>query len=172
MTPFVVDANAIHAFQQERISQAQGVAHQAMDAILAGNCLALDEERLCLQEWLDCAGGKFPFALMDWVGDQMVTGKLRYFPLASNACRRDLQQHGLPQKDHKWVRLALGCAGRRLVSGDIDFFDPRLKNAPAAAKERARNERKGQLCKMLRKSYGVEVMCLEHVVEEVAQLES
>ena len=69
MTPFAVDANAIHAFQQERISKREGDAHAAISGIMAAHCVALDNERLCYQEWLDCAGGKFPFALADWVAD-------------------------------------------------------------------------------------------------------
>jgi hypothetical protein len=102
MTPFVVDANAIHAFQTERIRDLAGEAHAAIEAILAEHCIALDDDKLCLQEWIDCAGGKFPFALIDWVADQAAIGRLRYFPLANNGCRQGLRQKGLPQRDHKW----------------------------------------------------------------------
>ena len=163
MTPFAVDANAVHDFQRERIEQRKGIAHSAIDAILGEHCIAMDQEKLCLQEWLDCAGGKFPFALTDWIADQAAVGRIRFFPLSSNTCGQSLRKQGLPQKDQKWVRLALGCGGRKIVSGDIDFFDPTKKNASSRTKGSIRQKRKGPLSKFLRKEYDVEVMCLEHV---------
>lgn len=168
MTPFAVDANAINAFQQERIKSCPGEAHEAIEAITQQHCIALDEERQCLQEWIDCAGGKFPFALLDWIADQAASGRVRYYGLSDRGCCRLLKQHGLPTKDQKWVRLAIGCGGRRLVSGDIDFFDPSKKNASAETKAKLRSARRGPLRKLLKKEFDVEVMCLEHVVEELA----
>jgi hypothetical protein len=170
MIPFAVDANAIHAFQTERIQQDEGAAHAAVHAILSEHCIALDEEKLCLQEWVDCAGGRFPFALTDWIADQAATGKIRFFALASNACKKALRQNGLPAKDHKWVRLALGSGGNRIVSGDVDFFDPAMKQASAALKSKLRRKRAGPFARFLRRTYGVEVMCIEHVPEEVERL--
>lgn len=168
MTPYVVDANAIHAFQQERITRSAGLAHAAIEAIFAADCVALDKEKLCLQEWIDCAGGKVPYALMDWVGDELVNGRIRFYGLADTACRKQLQGLGLPKSDHKWIRLAIGCDGRKLVSGDVDFFDPGKKKASAKEKEALRLSRSGACCKALRKEFGIEVMCLEHVPGDVA----
>jgi hypothetical protein len=170
MTPFVVDANAIHCFQTERITAQPGVGHLAIDAITASNCIALDNQKLCLQEWLDCAGGQFPFALADWVGDQVVAGKIRFYGLSSNKCRKDLLSVGLPPADHKWVRLAVGCGGRKLVSEDIDFFDPSKKKATAEVKKKLKERRKGPCVKHLKNSYGIQIMCLAHVVAETAAL--
>jgi len=170
MTPFVVDANAIHCFQEERIREQPGSAHEAMAAISVQHCIAIDTEKLCLQEWIECAGGKFPFSLADWVGDEVVAGRIKFFALAPNGCRKDLLKAGLPQKDHKWVRLAVGCGGKRLVSGDIDFFDPRQKKASAAVKQKLKDARSGPCAKHLSKVYGIRVMCLEHVPGEVEAL--
>jgi hypothetical protein len=170
MTPFVVDANAIHCFQTERITAQPGVGHLAITAITASHCIALDNQKLCLQEWLDCAGGKFPFALTDWVGDQLVAGKIRLYELSSNKCRKDLLSVGLPQADHKWVRLAVGCGGRKLVSEDIDFFDPSKKKASAEVKSKLKQGKNGPCAKHLAKSYGIEIMCLAHVAAETAAL--
>lgn len=170
MTNFVIDANAIHAFQEERIRGEPGLAHNAIEKIFSRHTIALDEEKLCLQEWIECAGGSFPFALQDWINDQLAMQRIVFAGLASNDCRRDLISVGLPQKDHKWVRLAIGCDGRRIVTGDIDFFEPRKKNASAKEKQKLRQSRKGACARMLRKSYAVEVMCFEHVEEEIADI--
>lgn len=168
MTPFVVDANAIHAFQQERIKESPGVAHAAIEAIFSAHCIALDVEKLCYQEWIDCAGGSFPFALIDWISDNLVAGRINLFELASNACKRQLSGFGLPQKDHKWVRLSIGCGGRKLVTEDIDFFDPTKKSAKAHVKQQLRDSRSGPCAKGLRKDFGVDVMCLAHVQSEAS----
>lgn len=170
MIPFAVDANAINAFQRERIEQNSGIAHTAIAAILSEHCIAIDDEKLCLQEWMDCAGGKFPFALSDWIADQVALGKIRLFKLSPPCCGKALKGQGLPKKDHKWVRLALGCGGKNLVSGDIDFFDPSKKAASGQIKDAIRQSRKGPLSKFLNKEYGIAVMCLQHVETVVAEL--
>jgi hypothetical protein len=165
MIPFCFDANAIHEFQRERITENPAVGHAAIAAVRVLGCIALDFEELCFQEWLETAGGKFPFALTDWVAGELNAGRIRYYPLADNTCRVRLNQLGIPKKDHKWIRLALGCGGKRLVTGDIDFFDPTKKSASAKIKSKIRAARTGPCAKGLRKEYGIEVMCLEHVPE-------
>ena len=170
MHPFVIDANAIHAFQAERVNENPGDAHAALTAIYKDDCIALDDSDLCLQEWLNCAGGTAPYALLDWVGDELVAGRIRLFPLSDNSCRKHLLSVGLPQSDHKWVRLAIGCGGRRIVSGDIDFFDPTKKNASGRIKEAIRKSRSGKCSKQLKKNYNIEIMCLPHVPEEIENI--
>ncbi len=167
MRPFVIDANAIHQFQVERISEENGIAHAAIERITRMEAIALDEEQLCLQEWMRCASGSHPYALMDWVSDQLVAGKIVLASLSPNTCRKNLLSVGLPSDDHKWVRLAIGCGGFRLVTNDIDFFDPAHKNSKAAVKTRLKSSRKGKCAKMLEKTYKVSVMCFEHVADEL-----
>lgn len=166
MTPFVVDANAIHAFQKERISASLGPAHEGVTRILTEHCIALDEGELCYTEWLACAAGTAPYNLADWVADELVAGRIQLFQLADNTCRRKLSAYGLPQSDHKWVRLAIGSGGKKLVTEDVDFFDPTKKTAPAAAKARIKHARSGACAKSLKKDFGVSVMCIIHVCDE------
>lgn len=169
---FVVDANAIHAFQEERVADAEGIAVTAVSAILEKSHIALDKEERCYQEWIECAGGKHPFALADWVSDQLISGGIILYELAPNACRKRLIQLGMPQKDHKWVRLAIGSGGFRLVTDDVDFFDPTKKKAPANVKAKLKETRSGECAKSLKKEYKVDVMCLIHVIDELAGAES
>ena len=75
--------------------------------------------------------------------------------------RKHLNSLGLPPKDQKWVRLAIGCDGRVLVSNDIDFFDPAKKSASAAAKAAVKRSGKGPCSKALQKVYGLQVKLLE-----------
>lgn len=157
MIPYTVDANAIHAFQKERSEDLVGPAHDAINSIFASDCIALDEGELCLQEWAACAGGSFPLNIRDWAADQMVVGKIRNFPLCSNTIRKELLSIGLPQDDHKWVRLSIGCEGRVIVTDDIDFFDPTKKNASAATKEKIKSSGSGPCSKKLSKKFGIKI---------------
>ncbi|GAA4772476.1 hypothetical protein [Novosphingobium ginsenosidimutans] len=156
MTPHAVDANAIHQFQEERVNGSPGIGHTCIEAILSNACIALDEEGHCLQEWLQCAGGKFPFALGDWVADQAVHGKIKYYELSSNSIRKHLNSLGIPTSDHKWIRLAIGSKGFVIVTNDIDFFDPSKKNATAKVKDKIKASG-GPCSKMLSKCYGITV---------------
>lgn len=165
MTPFAVDANAIHAFQEERISGVESVGHAMINRIFERHLIALDEGGLCLQEWLDCAGGAVPLALSDWVNDQLAVGLIRQYRL-SRSIHKELQNIGLPQKDHKWVRLAIGCEGRTIVTNDVDFFDPKLKNSNENLKNNAR-QNGGACSKILKKKYDVEVVCIRKFAHEV-----
>lgn len=158
MTPFAVDANAIALFQKERISRQEGEGAAAVNAITSENCIALDATNLCLQEWLNAASGSFPFALQDWINDMIATGKIRLYPLAPNDCRKRLLSYGLPQDDHKWVRLALGCRGNVIVTGDVDFFDPAKKKHSAEVKLKIRSSGRGSCSKALLKDFAVEVV--------------
>lgn len=162
MRPYTVDANAINEFQKERLRDEKGMAHEAIERVFADDCIALDEGGLCQQEWENCAGGHFPLALIDWIADQMIYGRIRKFKLAPNTIRKDLLRVGLPQDDHKWVRLAIGSDGFRILSGDIDFLDPKKKRASVEERQRLRRGGKGPCSKLLDKKFGIKVLCLEH----------
>lgn len=160
MKPHAVDANAINTFQAERIADSPGKAHAKLSLIFQGNCIALDIEGLCQQEWLDCAGGKVPLALADWIADQQICGRIKYYPLFNNSCRKSLMLLGMPQNDHKWVRLAIGSGGKIIVTDDVDFFDPTKKMASAKTKEKIKTSGKGPCSKGLMKQFGIFVECL------------
>lgn len=168
MRPFAVDANAIALFQMERVTRVPGHGTAAIDSIVHSNCIALDNEKLCLQEWLNAAKGAYPFALEDWLVDMIAVGKIKYYSLSTNSCRKQLLQYGLPQDDHKWVRLALGSDGKALVTADVDFFEPTQKKAKASVKEKIIASGRGSCSKALLKNYGVEVVHVTTVPEFLA----
>lgn len=158
MRPFAIDANAIASFQQERITKSDGDAVGAIRAILTSDCIALDIEKLCYQEWINVAGGSVPFALTDWISDLLATGKVRFYNLSPNDCRKPLLKLGLPPDDHKWVRLAIGSGGKVLVTGDVDFFDPSKKSSSAKVKDKVRKSGKGPCCKALKRDFGIQII--------------
>jgi hypothetical protein len=172
MVPFIVDANAIHEFQSERIRQENGPAHSAIIGILDSHFIALDADGKCLQEWAACAEGTHPFALTDWIADQMLENKIRLVDIAPNTCRKQLLTLGLPEQDHKWIRLCVGASSERLVTEDVDFFNPRAKTWKANAKMKLKAAKKGPCAKALKKQFRISVMCLAHVPDELVSLQS
>jgi hypothetical protein len=74
---------------------------------------------------------------------------------------------GLPKKDHKWVKLSSHECVHFLVTEYIDFFDPRLKCAPAAATQKAKANLAGDMRKMIATATGAEVICIQHVTEYI-----
>jgi len=86
----------------------------------------------------------------------MIVGKIRLFDLSSNECRKHLLALGIPTKDHKWVRLAVGSTGKWIVTDDVDFFDPSKKKADKKTKDKVKC-RGGPCSKALKKVYGIDV---------------
>lgn len=164
MRPHALDANAINTFQKERFGGQAGPAHAAIDIIFQSDCVALDDGGLCQQEWERCAGGAEPLAIKDWVADQMIYGKIRLYRLCPNTIHKELIRLGLPKDDHKWVRLAIGCGGRIIISDDVDFFDPTKKRATAKVKNRIKDAGKGPCSKKLQKNFQVEIKRLCDIV--------
>jgi hypothetical protein len=158
MRPHTVDANVMALFQRERITGERTGGVETIETICSNDCIALDNEKLCLQEWVSAAQGSFPLALTDWISDMIVAGKIKYFGLAPNTCRKSLLKLGLPKDDHKWIRLALGCDGRIIITADIDFFDPSKKKAKAEEKLAIRRNGNGKCSKGLRKEFGIDVV--------------
>jgi hypothetical protein len=161
--PYVVDANVMNHFQDERINDIDGDAHKALDAIFAKSCVALDEQGLCLQEWLDCASGAAPLALQDWVSDMLVAQKIRLFVFSGGNLCKELTGIGLPKKDHKWVRLAVSSDSDAIVTEDVDLFDPSKKGQSAAITQAIKQSCKGPVSKFLKKKFGIHVMFCSHV---------
>lgn len=162
MAVFVVDANVINKFQGERLAD-PGLAHEALASIFSCGHIALDEGGQCRQEWIECAAGTHPFALDDWINDRLVDQAIQLYPTTPDSMHKALTALGMPKKDHKWVRLAIATAAASLVTEDVDFIDPTKKKADEKTKSKLKATCKGPVSKALRKCFGVQVMCCQHV---------
>lgn len=168
MTPYVVDANVMNLFQSERFKGETGPASESLDLMTLHSFIVLDAGGHCQDEWIACAGGKPPIALEDWIADMFVRQKIQLVPMISDSMHQELTGHGIPKKDHKWVRLARSSSADVIVTEDIDLFDPTKKNAcTAPAKAKIKSSRKGPVAKFLRKAYKIDVICIEHVADFV-----
>ena len=74
---------------------------------------------------------------------------------------------GFPKNDLVYIAVANVTQTKYLVTDDIDFFDPTLKRAEQPAKRRARDERRGAVCRYLRERMGVTVGTVIHAWGEL-----
>lgn len=162
MSAFVVDANVINLFQDERINDKLEFGAATIEKCSKLGFIALDEQGHCQQEWLECAGGTFPLALSDWIAEMMRMGLIRLIRYNCSSMHQELSSLGVPKKDHKWVRLARSSNSNDIVTDDIDLFDPAKKNsASSAAKQKIKLAGKGPVQKTLKKKYNINVSCPE-----------
>ena len=163
-----VDSNCMVEMQNDRVSEAMGPATLALNHILANTYIALDQGMQCQQEWLECMPGPFGEEFKSWIDQLIVLQKVRYLPVRAPAqLGRTCAQLGLPKKDHKWVKLCDHHCVQFLVTEDIDFFDPTMKRAPAATKERIKRELCGPMRRMIKGATGAEVICIQHVTNVI-----
>jgi hypothetical protein len=158
----------MNCFQSERTEGTHGQACAALGEITSKSFIALDSEGHCEAEWIQCAGGKPPIALKDWIADMLVAEKIRLYSMSVGSVYNELNKLGVPKKDHKWVRLARSVPSTAIVTEDIDLFDPAKKqNCTANAKVAIKAAKSGPVAKYLRKSYSIDVMCIQHVIEYI-----
>lgn len=154
--------------QVDRVSESYGPPTVALNHILANSYMALDDGLLCQQEWSECMPGPFGEEFKSWMDQLIVLQKIRYLPVqAPVQLGKSCGALGLPKKDHKWVKLCSHQCVHFLVTEDIDFFDPKLKKAPAEIKNKAKAKLSGAMRKMIRDATGAEVICIQHVQNHI-----
>lgn len=156
----VIDANCWHDFVSEWVDKDHGIGTQVFASAKAHGGLLLDAENLMKQQYVS---SKRPFAeqLFDsWFEQTFQAGHLTLITIAgTNNCHRELTGLGLPKKEHIYFRVAIHGGAERLVSRDIDFFDPSKKGVGGEQREKLMKKANGPVCKHMKKAYGVEIFC-------------
>jgi hypothetical protein len=158
------DSNVLLEMQSARLDSDDGSDGDVAVAIFAHTYLALDIEGHCLHEACDCVRGPFSDELKAWATQKENDGKIRRLPLKADPhFSKKLRQAGLPRKDWKWAALSRHDCVTHLLTEDVDFYDPALKDASGPAKEKIKNNRGGSIAKLMRKEAGAEVISIHHV---------
>lgn len=108
---------------------------------------------------------------LDWLGTMMLEGKIdlinerRETKISPSNKRSIHEDYGLPRNNSKDIHFII-CANhtdiKYILTNDIDFFDPRMKNASSEEKERIKNQRTGRLCRFLERELGILVGLPDH----------
>jgi hypothetical protein len=114
-----------------------------------------------------------PVWFQAWLADQLVSGKLiQVQASASPAVARDLYTLGFPRKrsrDIWYIRTAQALLAQPdaprpgyLVSEDVDFYDPKIKNGDHKTRVKTIKESKGPIARYLRRNLAIEVLCVSN----------
>lgn len=149
----VIDANIISRFYLQLLTE-NGRLFRMVSCLSASYGLAVSDRILC--EWENACSAQ---VMIEWITDGLKEGWIRYVipVLAANIMKEIYLTYGLPRKsrDMEYIKCANVTVVKYIVSEDMDFYDPRLKRANGKAKQRARDLRKGRLCRFLRRALGI-----------------
>lgn len=159
-----VDSNMMVLFQRERVLEEPGIGTECLERILQATYLALDEGELCVTEYYQTMPGALAEEVRSWITQLINDSKLRLLPFgdyqrAIQRCR----QGGLPQRDHRWVKLCTHGCVTHLFTDDIDFYDPAVKSGSVQQRHRAKTERRGSMMRLIERETGVTVFCPAHI---------
>lgn len=79
-------------------------------------------------------------------------------------------KYGLPKASHdiEYIKCSNVTLMKYILTNDIDFFDPKLKEASQKAKDNAKIKRKGKLCIFLKKQLGIIVGLPDHCKSDLS----
>lgn len=167
-----VDACVMRQFDEEVRHSLHGTARQLIDAVISDYGIVVDEGHKIQHEWLTTCQGPF---FREWYLKQIYDRRIRTVrPVLQEQHKKRLQQLGLTQDpfDPVYVAVANATKLRYIISGDMHFYDPKLKCADAKSKYRARENRKGALCYFLRTELRITVGTITHAYSELVARKS
>lgn len=166
-----VDACVVREYDIEVRQNRQGPATMLIDRIRAGVGFALDEGRKIEHEWLSTCQGPF---LREWFVAQLQNGRIRTVrpSVPAQHKKKIVLGLGFPATgyDLVYVGVANSTTTKYIVSIDMHFFDPKVKASDEAAKNRARDDRCGPVCRYLRTRMGIRVGTILHALDEIPEV--
>ena len=159
---FVIDADVISRFIQE-MAEEEGDFFQIISTIEKEKGIAYSDR--IEAEWKNCIGC---LLFNTWFEDGLKSGSIRYVDnpnVHPHIMRRIINEFGLPQRrgDKHLIRCANSTETKYIVAIDMHLFDPKLCQSSPQAKRRARDERRGSLCRFLARELDIIVGTPFHV---------
>jgi hypothetical protein len=127
---------------------------------------ALDAGGKIQHQWLAGCGSKAGGPFCEWFLQSVKEGRIRpVVPSLPEEHRKQLRiALGFPpgQFEETYIGVANVTATRYILTEDMDFFEPKHKNADAHAKCRSRDERQGGVCRYLLQRMKIRVGTIAH----------
>lgn len=159
-----IDSQMMVQFQRERILEQPSIGMECLQRILRTTYLALDDGDHCVSEYYQTLSGMLGEEMRTWITQAINDNKLRILPFGDfRQSLRRIAQAGLPNRDHRWIKLCSHPCVTHLLTEDIDFYDPRAKQGNQAAKRRAKIERRGSMLALIEQCLSVTVFCPDHL---------
>lgn len=165
-----VDANVMQSFAKSYLRGEPSDPKTLVERIEEGPGFAIDEAGKIERQWLDTCGPKPGAPFFEWFYQGLKDGSIRKVNarLELGHKRRLPNDCGFPNDrfEMTYIEVANVTAQRYIVSEDIHFFEPRLKEAPECAKSAAKARRQGRVCRYLRR-LGITVGTVAHALGEL-----
>jgi hypothetical protein len=153
----VVDANMMSDYRYEVHRRINGDAVKTIDMILTKCIIAIDS--IIEEEWFNTCG-KTDFK--DWVADRMQERKIikidKAFPLSKDIKKKMHQKYGFPRsRDIHYIMVAFSSNNRFILTHDIHFYDPKMKDASEKVKTSIKSNQSGCFCIFLHKELDIQI---------------
>lgn len=157
----VFDANCWSSYVDEELSGSAGLASAAFEKAKSLGRILFDGGGLMRQQYLQVKRGFGEDLFEAFFEAGVLSGKVRLVAAAADQqLRQCLLGLGVPQGEHIYFRTAKSGDAKHIISEDIDFFDPTLKQRGEAEKSNARLNSSGCVCKEFRKNHGILIFCI------------
>lgn len=165
-----VDANVMHGFTKSYVHDEASQARELVEKIESGLGFAIDMNGKIEQQWLDTCGNRPGKPFFEWFYQRLKEGKIRKLPAKLD------QQHkkrlridcGFPRDRYEMTYIEVANVTRRryIVSEDMHFFEPQLKDADESTKAAIKSSRQGRVSRYLT-TLGITVGTIALALEEL-----
>jgi len=162
-----VDANIIAVFQKEYLNES-GFFYSVLTEITQNFGLAISE--IIEHEWRKMFNEQY---MNEWLTDEIKRGHIRYVnPFMDPSEIKIIRtKFGLnDSRDRNYIKCANVTVIKYILTHDIDFFDPKKKKSNKIERSRTMNQRKGCLCRYLKKVHGITIGMIEHCCNDLGIL--
>lgn len=166
----VVDANIIKIFIIEEMKDCGDIC-ELINNLLGSYGLAVN--KMVEHEWQSIIGSQF---FNEWFTMNILSERIKYVNDSVKVTFAQKKKinitYGLPKnsRDIKYINCAINTKIRYILTEDIDFFDPKKKQASAEEKRRIKNQRQGKFCKFLNSEFGITAGLPEHCCTDLRNI--
>ncbi len=155
--PTVVDACALVLCYQDFLVEEETSFAMFLTRVFERGHISIDDEGHAIQEYDDTAKpGAVREGLKTWIAEQARIGKVIEYRMDKKEKKR-FRLLGLPQKDYKWIGIALGSRSSVIVTDDIDLFDPGEKKSNGERRKKLMEARGGKIAICCRKTFNIHI---------------
>jgi len=167
-----VDANIINTFISNEIRGINDDLSDTLNRIMVPCGIVITG--IIESEWKKTADdGNF---FLQWFAQMLLEEKIRYLrtdrrKLTTAEKKKLHNDYGLPRNgshDIEYIKCAINTRRKYILTEDIDFYDPTKKQASPSEKFKAKNQRRGDLCRFLRSQLGITVGLHEHCCADLS----
>lgn len=167
-----MDANVIVEFSKNFIWNETSDTRMLVEAIIKGPGFAIDEGGKIRQQWLDtCCGNRKQSPFWEWFFQGLKEGYIKKVAADLKVQHKKFLRTkcGFPDDRYEltYIEVANLTSTRYVISEDIHFFEPKLKRAKATVKLKAKQSRKGCVCRYLHRTIDIMVGTVNQALQEI-----